>query len=77
MQGWRMVSCDNVDIINTIPGNDDSRKSIELICSLISKTILKSSNKVDVKKEVIKSTSAKIPTKKEVNQKIKNKKKNK
>ena len=60
-----------------IPGNDDSRKSIELICSLISKTILKSINKVDVKKEVIKSTSAKIPTKKEVNQKIKNKKKNK
>tara|TARA_A100001515_G_scaffold106379_1_gene87162 strand:+ start:75 stop:452 length:378 start_codon:yes stop_codon:yes gene_type:complete len=23
MQGWRMVSCDNVEIINTIPGNDD------------------------------------------------------
>ena len=23
MQGWRMVSCDDVEIVNTIPGNDD------------------------------------------------------
>ena len=32
-----------------IPGNDDSRKSIELICSLISKSMLNKKNKIDFK----------------------------
>ena len=58
-----------------IPGNDDSRKSIELICSLISSTISKNFKKI-VKKEIIKKKdNSKIPTKKEVKEKLKNKKK--
>lgn len=51
-----------------IPGNDDSRKSIELICSLISKKISKNFKK---KSETINENSdtikgVKIPSKKEV-----------
>ena len=58
-----------------IPGNDDSRKSIELICSLISSTISKNFKKI-VKEEIIKKKdNSKIPTKKEVKEKLKNKKK--
>ena len=55
-----------------IPGNDDSRKSIDLICSLISKTILKNKKKIDLKEN-----TAEIPTKKEVKKKLKKEKKSK
>ena len=57
-----------------IPGNDDSRKSIELICSLISKTIIKNEKKISLKENVEKNNKiTKIPTKKEVNKKLKKK----
>ena len=56
-----------------IPGNDDSRKSIELICSLISKSILKNKKKIDLK-ENLKKNTVEIPTKKEVKKKLKEKK---
>ena len=59
-----------------IPGNDDSRKSIDLICSLISKTILKNKKKIDLK-ENLKKNTAEIPTKKEVKKKLKKEKKSK
>ena len=55
-----------------IPGNDDSRKSIELICSLISKSILKNKKKIDLKEN-----TAEIPTKEEVKKKLKKEKKSK
>ena len=55
-----------------IPGNDDSRKSIDLICSLISKTILKNKKKIDLKEN-----TAEIPTKEEVKKKLKKEKKSK
>tara|TARA_B100001245_G_C22838275_1_gene403022 strand:- start:218 stop:982 length:765 start_codon:yes stop_codon:yes gene_type:complete len=55
-----------------IPGNDDSRKSIELICSLISKSMLKNKKKIDFKEN-----TAEIPTKKEVKKKLKKEKKSK
>ena len=58
-----------------IPGNDDSRKSIELICSLISSTISKNFKKIDKKEITKKKDNSKIPTKKEVKEKLKNKKK--
>ena len=58
-----------------IPGNDDSRKSIELICSLISKTIIKNEKKISLKENIEKNNKiTKIPTKKEVNKKLKKKK---
>ena len=59
-----------------IPGNDDSRKSIELICSLISKSILKNKKKIDLK-ENLKKNTIEIPTKKEVKKKLKKEKKSK
>ena len=59
-----------------IPGNDDSRKSIELICSLISKSMLKNKKKIDFKEKTKKST-IEIPTKKEVKKKLNKEKKNK
>jgi len=55
-----------------IPGNDDSRKSIELICSLISKSMLKNKKKIDFKEN-----TAEIPTKEEVKKKLKKEKKSK
>ena len=58
-----------------IPGNDDSRKSIELICSLISSTISKNFKKIDKNEIIKKKDNSKIPTKKEVKEKLKNKKK--
>ena len=58
-----------------IPGNDDSRKSIELICSLLSKTIIKNEKKINLKENIEKNDKiTKIPTKKEVNKKLKKKK---
>ena len=57
-----------------IPGNDDSRKSIELICSLISKSMLKNKKKIDFKEKTKKST-IEIPTKKEVKKKLNKEKK--
>ena len=61
-----------------IPGNDDSRKSIDLICSLISNSITKNvkkqnSNEISEKKKI----NTKIPTKKEVKIKIDKEKKKK
>ena len=56
-----------------IPGNDDSRKSIELICSLISKSIIKNKKKIDLK-ENLKKNTIEIPTKKEVKKELKKKK---
>jgi small subunit ribosomal protein S2 len=56
-----------------IPGNDDSRKSIELICSLLSKSILKNKKKIDFK-ENLKKNTIEIPTKKEVKKELKKKK---
>jgi len=53
-----------------IPGNDDSRKSIELICSLISKTIINNASKIEVKSKDKKNLS-KIPSEKEVKAKLK------
>ena len=58
-----------------IPGNDDSRKSIELICSLISSTISKNFKKIDKNEIIKKKDNSKIPTNKEVKEKLKNKKK--
>ena len=62
-----------------IPGNDDSRKSIDLICSLISKTVLKNKKKIDFKedKESVekKNLITKIPKKEEVKKELKKKKK--
>ena len=55
-----------------IPGNDDSRKSIELICSLISKSMLKNKKKIDFKEN-----TSEIPTKEEVKKKLKKEKKSK
>ena len=55
-----------------IPGNDDSRKSIDLICSLISKSMLKNKKKIDFKEN-----TAEIPTKEEVKKKLKKEKKSK
>ena len=55
-----------------IPGNDDSRKSIELNCSLISKSMLKNKKKIDFKEN-----TAEIPTKEEVKKKLKKEKKSK
>ena len=51
-----------------IPGNDDSRKSIELICSLISKKISKNFKKktIDSNKDINTIKGVKIPSKKEV-----------
>ena len=64
-----------------IPGNDDSRKSIELICSLISKIITKSKKKINFKenKENIakKKLITKIPKKEEVKRELKKEKKTK
>ena len=57
-----------------IPGNDDSRKSIELICSLISNLITKNLKKVKVEnfkeKSSKKDIKAEIPTKKDVKSKL-------
>ena len=62
-----------------IPGNDDSRKSIELICSLISKTIIKNTKNVSFKKikDGIEKTDiiTEIPKKKEVKKELKKKEK--
>ena len=58
-----------------ITGNDDYRKSIELICSLISSTISKNFKKIDKNEIIKKKDNSKIPTKKEVKEKLKNKKK--
>jgi len=64
-----------------IPGNDDSRKSIELICSLISKIITKNKKKINFKenKENIakKKLITKIPKKEEVKRELKKEKKTK
>ena len=61
-----------------IPGNDDSRKTIELICSLISKIITKNKKKINFKenKENIakKKLITKIPKKEEVKRELKKKK---
>ena len=60
-----------------IPGNDDSRKSIELICSLISKKISKNFKKktTDTNKDINNIKGVKIPSKKEVKQVVSKKKK--
>tara|TARA_B100000029_G_scaffold287925_1_gene281719 strand:+ start:991 stop:1770 length:780 start_codon:yes stop_codon:yes gene_type:complete len=59
-----------------IPGNDDSRKSIDLICSLISNITKKNSNKVKLKNDSEKKNiEMKIPSKKDVKNKIKKNKK--
>ncbi len=60
-----------------IPGNDDSRKSIELICSLISKKISKNFKKktTDSNKDINNIKGVKIPSKKEVKQVVSKKKK--
>ena len=59
-----------------IPGNDDSRKSIELICSLISKTIIKNEKRINLKNNSNKNKSiTKIPSKSEVENKLKKQKK--
>ena len=64
-----------------IPGNDDSRKSIELICSLISKTVLKNKQKINFKEnkqdEEKKTLNTKIPKKNEVKKELKKRKKTK
>ena len=64
-----------------IPGNDDSRKSIELICSLISKIITKNKKKIDFKenkKNIVKEKLiTKIPKKEEVKRELKKEKKTK
>ena len=61
-----------------IPGNDDSRKSIELISSLISSIIKKNKKKEIIKKTKEKNdekpNAANIPSKKEVKKKLKDKK---
>ena len=58
-----------------IPGNDDSRKSIELICSLLSKKMLKNQKKIDLKEDLIKNKNiTKIPTTKQVKKELKKKK---
>jgi len=54
-----------------IPGNDDSRKTIELICSLISQIIVKNKQKVTLNENFEKKDKTKIPTKKEVKDKLK------
>ena len=60
-----------------IPGNDDSRKSIELICSLVSKTMIKNEKKINLKEKFTnKKNITKIPTKNEVKIKLKKRKKN-
>ena len=57
-----------------IPGNDDSRKTIELICSLLSKTIIKNEKKVNLKSVLKKNNNTtKIPSKKDVSDKLKKK----
>jgi len=59
-----------------IPGNDDSRKSIELICSLISKKMLKNQKKVNLNEDLEKKKNIeKIPTTKEVKKELKKRKK--
>jgi len=60
-----------------IPGNDDSRKSIELICSLISKKISKNFKKktIDSNKDINTIKGVKIPSKKEVKEVTSKKKK--
>ena len=62
-----------------IPGNDDSRKSIELICSLISKIVIKNKKKINFKenKEGIEKETVitKIPKKEEVKKELKKKEK--
>ena len=62
-----------------IPGNDDSRKSIELICSLISKIVVKNKKKINFKenKEGIekKNIISKIPKKEKVKKELKKKEK--
>ena len=60
-----------------IPGNDDSRKSIELICSLISKKISKNFKKktIDSNKDINTIKGVKIPSKKEVKEVASKKKK--
>jgi len=64
-----------------IPGNDDSRKSIELICSLISKIIIKNKKKINFKENkkniVKKKLITKIPKKEEVKRELKKEKKTK
>ena len=44
------TNCDPEKINYPIPGNDDSRRSIDLYCSLIKKTINSSSSKLDFEK---------------------------
>ena len=57
-----------------IPGNDDSRKSIDLICSLISNITKKNLNKVKINNENEKSKiNVKVPSKKDVQKKLKKK----
>ena len=58
-----------------IPGNDDSRKSIDLICSLISKTIIKNNKKVVLKDNSTSKKKIPIPTKEQVKKKLKKKSK--
>ena len=61
-----------------IPGNDDSRKSIELICSLISKIITKNKKKINFKENIVKKKLiTKIPKKEEVKRELKKEKKTK
>ena len=64
-----------------IPGNDDSRKSIELICSLISKTVLKNKQKMNLKEnrqdKEKKTVITRIPKKNEVKKELKKRKKTK
>ena len=64
-----------------IPGNDDSRKSIELICSLISKIITKNKKKINFKENkeniVKKKLITKVPKKEEVKRELKKEKKTK
>ena len=58
-----------------IPGNDDSRKSIDLICSLISNITKKNTNKVKLKNgSEKKEINLKVPSKKDVQKKINKKK---
>ncbi len=58
------TNCDPEKINYPIPGNDDSRRSIDLYCSLIRETINSSDVKIDFESEIEKNSSEKIDNKK-------------
>ena len=65
---------DNIDF--PIPGNDDARRSINLYCDLIKKTIIDAKKKIKVSEQEVKLTQSKtkVSDKKEASIKITNKK---